>query len=78
MQPLQCFQEYTPDVVCHQCDKSQCHFALNSTGCDHDAAPNTILQKADRAFLQVISCFTFPLKGHQASYVEIIPHKSKG
>lgn len=45
---------------------------------DHDAAPNASLQKADQAFLQDICHFTFSLKGHQESYVENIPCKSKG
>lgn len=36
------------------------------------------LQKADQAFVQDICHFTFSLKGHQESYVENVPCKSKG
>lgn len=77
---LQCFQassRFTPPMWYVNVVISHCYFALTSTGCDHDAAPKASLQKADRAFLQVISSFTFPLKSPQASYVEIILHKSK-
>lgn len=55
-----------------------CGCCLNSMGGDHDAGPSASLQKADQAFLQVTSHFTFSLKGHQKSCVETIPHKSKG
>lgn len=34
---------------------------------DHDAGPSASLQKADQAFLQVTSHFTFSPKGHQES-----------
>lgn len=54
-----------------------CYSALNSTGCDHDAASNASPRKAVQAFLHVISCFIVPLKGHQASYVEIMNRQDR-